>query len=189
MATTSTQIPGYIAGTYTIDPIHTDVSFMVRHMMVSKVRGKFHGVQGTIILAEDPAQSRAEAEIDLRTIDTGNPDRDAHIRSADFFDVDSHPAMTFRSTSVQLSGRTEALLTGELTLHGVTRTVELEVEVNGFAKDPYGATRCGFSAETEISRSEFGIKIDMPMDGGGAVVGDKIRVQLEIEAILAEPPL
>jgi polyisoprenoid-binding protein YceI len=184
---TSTKIPGYIAGTYTIDPVHTDVSFMVRHMMVSKVRGKFHDVKGTVILTGDPEQSRVEAEIDLRSIDTGNPDRDNHIRSADFFDVESHPMMTFRSTGIEPEGGTEGIVTGELTLHGVTRTVELEVEVNGFAKDPYGGTRCGFSAETEISRSEFGIKIDMPMDGGGAVVGDKIKVQLEIEAVLDEP--
>ena len=180
------SIPGYVAGTWSIDPVHSDVSFTVRHMMVSKVRGKFHGLSGSIILAEDPAASEVTAEIDMASIDTGNEQRDEHIRSADFFEVTKYPKMTFRSTSLRSDGN-DFVVTGDLSLHGVTRSVELELEVNGFTKDPYGGTRAGFSATTQINRRDFGITIDMPMDGGGVVVGDKIQVQLEVEAVLAQP--
>ena len=182
--TTSTALPGYKAGTWTIDPVHTDVSFTVRHMMVSKVRGKFHGVEGTIVLAEDPLASTVSADIDLTTIDTGNAQRDDHIRSADFFEVEQHQAMQFRSTGVRAQGG-DFVVTGDLTLRGVTKPVELVLEVNGFTKDPYGGTRAGFTASTQINRKDFGITIDLPMDGGGAVIGDKVQVLLEIEAILA----
>jgi polyisoprenoid-binding protein YceI len=184
-ASTSTApaVPGYVAGTWSIDPVHTDVSFTVRHMMVSKVRGKFHGVAGTIVLADDPLASKVEADIDLATIDTGNEQRDEHIRSADFFEVATHPTLAFRSTGVQAKGD-DFVVIGDLSLHGVTKPVELALEVNGFTKDPYGGTRAGFTATTQINRKDFGITIDMPMDGGGAVVGDKIQVQLEIEAVL-----
>jgi len=179
-------VPGYVAGTWSIDPVHTDVSFTVRHMMVSKVRGKFHGVTGTIVLAEDPLESTATVDVDMGSIDTGEQQRDEHIRSADFFEVEKYPTMTFRSTGVKVKGD-DAVVTGDLTLHGVTRSIDLDVEVNGFTKDPYGGTRCGFSASTELNRKDYGITIDLPMDGGGAVVGDKIKVLLEVEAVLAQP--
>jgi polyisoprenoid-binding protein YceI len=155
-------------------------------MMISKVRGKFHGVSGSIVLAEDPLQSEVTAEIDLASIDTGNQQRDEHIRSEDFFEVAKYPRMTFRSTQVRAGGD-DLVVTGDLALRGVTKPVELTLEVNGFTKDPYGGTRAGFTATTQINRKDFGITIDMPMDGGGAVVGDKIQVQLEIEAVLAQP--
>jgi polyisoprenoid-binding protein YceI len=181
---TSTSIPGYVAGTWDIDPVHSDVSFTVRHMMVSKVRGKFHGVSGSIVLADDPLASTVTADIDVSTIDTGNEQRDGHIRSADFFEVETYPTLTFRSTGIRADGD-DFVVTGDLTLHGVTKPVELGLEVNGFTKDPYGGTRAGFTATTTLNRKDFGITIDMPMDGGGAVVGDKIQVALEIEAVLA----
>ncbi|MEA3075911.1 MAG: hypothetical protein QOF60_819 [Actinomycetota bacterium] len=184
--TTTIQVPGYIPGTYDIDPVHTDVSFTVRHMMVSKVRGKFHGVTGVIILAERPEDSTVEADVDLSTIDTGNAQRDEHMRSADFFEVATFPRMTFRSTSVRAKDDDDLVVQGELTLKGVTRTVDLLLEVHGFAKDPYGNTRTGFSASTTINRKDFGVTIDMPMDGGGAVIGDKIQINLEIEAVLRQ---
>jgi polyisoprenoid-binding protein YceI len=181
--TEQVQVPGYVAGAWQLDPVHTDVSFTVRHMMVSKVRGKFHGVTGTIVLAENPLDSTVSADVDLSTIDTGNPQRDDHIRSADFFEVETHKTMSFRSTSVTPKGDGFAV-DGDLTLRGVTRPVTLDLEVNGFTKDPYGGTRSGFTASTSINRKDFGITIDMPMDGGGAVIGDKVQVLLEIEAIL-----
>jgi polyisoprenoid-binding protein YceI len=183
-STTSVQIPGYVAGSWEIDPVHTDVSFTVRHMMVSKVRGKFHGVTGTIVLTDNPLESSVSADIDLSTIDTGNEQRDAHIKSADFFEVETYPTMSFRSTKVVPDGD-DFRVDGELTLHGVTKPVTLDLEVNGFTKDPYGNTRTGFSAKGQINRKDFGITIDMPMDGGGAVVGDKVQIVLEIEAVLA----
>ncbi|HUP85682.1 MAG TPA: YceI family protein [Acidimicrobiales bacterium] len=185
--TQQVQVPGYVSGTWQLDPVHTDVSFTVRHMMVSKVRGKFHGVTGTIVLAEHPLDSTVSADVDLSTIDTGNAQRDDHIRSADFFGVETHKTMSFRSTSVTPTDDGFAVA-GELTLHGVTRPVTLGLEVNGFTKDPYGGTRSGFTATTTINRKDFGITIDMPMDGGGAVIGDKVQVLLEIEAVLDQEP-
>jgi polyisoprenoid-binding protein YceI len=177
------EISGYIAGTWAIDPIHSDVSFTVRHMMVSKVRGRLSKVEGEIRIGDDFLDSSVEARIDLSSIDTNNEQRDAHIRSADFFEVEKYPAMTFRSLRVRAKGE-DYVVEGDLTLHGVTRPVELALELNGFTKDPYGGTRAGFSASTEINRRDFGVDIHMPMDGGGAVVGDRIQIALEVEAVL-----
>jgi polyisoprenoid-binding protein YceI len=183
MTSTVTQIPGYVVGTWDIDASHSTVGFSVRHMMVSKVRGYFREFSGEIVTAEDPAQSSVTATIDLGSIDTRQEQRDAHIRSADFFDVESHPQMTFRSTSVRTDGA-DWFVEGDLTIKGRTRPVTLALELNGFGPDAYGGTRAGFSAKTEINRNEFGVDIKMPMDGGGVVVGDKITVELEIEAVL-----
>jgi polyisoprenoid-binding protein YceI len=179
----SDTIPGYRTGTWQIDPVHSDVSFSVRHMMVSKVRGHFTDFEGTIVTAEVPTESTATASIKLDSIDTRNEQRDGHIRSADFFDVEQHPVMTYRSTSLVPNGD-DWTLHGELSLHGVTRSVPLELELNGFTADPYGGQRAGFSATAEINRSDFGVDISLPMDGGGVVVGDKIAIALEIEAVL-----
>jgi polyisoprenoid-binding protein YceI len=179
----TTQIPGYVVGTWDIDASHSTVGFVVRHMMVSKVRGFFRDFSGEIVTAEDPTQSTVTATIDLGSIDTRQEQRDAHIRSADFFDVDNHPTMTFRSTGVRADGA-DWIVDGELTLKGNTKPVSLALELNGFGPDAYGGTRAGFSARTEISRSAFGVDIQMPMDGGGVVVADKIVVELEIQGVL-----
>ena len=181
--TTAIQIPGYVVGTWDIDASHSTVGFSVRHMMVSKVRGYFRDFSGVLVTAEDPAQSTVTATIDMDSIDTRQEQRDAHIRSADFFDVGNHTHMTFRSTEVRTDGA-DWTVVGDLTIKGITKPVELALEVNGFGPDAYGGTRAGFSAKTEISRKAFGVDIDMPMDGGGVVVGDKITVELEIEAVL-----
>lgn len=180
---TTTTIPGYLAGTWAIDPVHSDVSFSVRHMMVSKVKGRFGSFSGTIVTAQNPLDSTVAAEIDLTSIDTNNEQRDGHIKSADFFDVENHTAMTYKSTSLSGSGDSFTV-NGELTLKGVTKPVALNLELGGFGPDPYGGTRAGFSASTEINRSDFGVEISMPLDGGGVVVGDKITISLEIEAVL-----
>jgi polyisoprenoid-binding protein YceI len=182
-STATTQIPGYVVGTWDIDASHSTVGFVVRHMMVSKVRGFFRDFSGEIVTAEDPTQSTVTATIDLGSIDTRQEQRDAHIRSADFFDVDNHPTMTFRSTGVRADGA-DWIVDGELTLKGNTKPVSLALELNGFGPDAYGGTRAGFSARTEISRSAFGVDIQMPMDGGGVVVADKIVVELEIQGVL-----
>jgi polyisoprenoid-binding protein YceI len=181
--TTATQIPGYVTGTWVIDQAHTDISFSVRHLMVSKVRGKFRTFEGTLQTAENPLESSVTATIDLTSIDTNNEQRDGHIKSKDFFEVESYPTMTYRSTGVRVDGDA-FILDGELDLHGVTKSVPLALELNGFGPDPYGGTRVGFSATTEINRRDFGIDISMPLDGGGAVVGDKISITLEVEAVL-----
>jgi polyisoprenoid-binding protein YceI len=183
-SSTSVQIPGYLVGTWDIDPAHSTVGFSVRHMMVSKVRGYFRDFKGEITTADNPTDSVVEASIELGSIDTRQEQRDAHIRSADFFDVENNPTMTFRSTGVRTEDGADWLLDGELTIKGVTRPVVLELDLNGFGPDAYGGTRAGFSARTEINRNDFGVDIKMPMDGGGVVVGDKITVELEIEAVL-----
>ena len=181
--TSTVQIPGYVVGTWDIDASHSTVGFSVRHMMVSKVRGYFREFSGELVTAADPSQSSVTATIDMDSIDTRQAQRDAHIKSADFFDVGNHTVMTFRSTGVRAEGE-DWHVDGELTLKGITKPVTLELELNGFGPDAYGGTRAGFSAKTVISRSEFGVDIAMPMDGGGVVVGDKINVELEIEAVL-----
>lgn len=182
-ASTSTTIPGYRTGTWQIDPVHSEVSFTIRHMMVSKIRGHFTDFVGTIVTAEAPADSSVTATIKLASIDTRNEQRDNHVRSADFLDIEKHPEMTYRSTSLAGDGATWTLQ-GELTLHGETKPVSLELELNGFTADPSGGERAGFSAVAEIDRRDFGIDISMPMDGGGVVLGDKITIMLEIEAVL-----
>jgi polyisoprenoid-binding protein YceI len=182
MSTTET-IPGYAVGTWNIDPVHSEVGFSVRHMMVSKVRGRFGKFEGQIVTAENPLDSTVTATIDLSSIDTNDEGRDGHLRSADIFNVETHPHMTFTSTSIAPAGDGFAV-EGDLTLHGVTKSVTLNLEPNGFGNDAWGGTRSGFSASTELSRKDFGIDFNMPLDGGGVVIGDKVTVTLEIEAIL-----
>lgn len=176
----TTEIP---AGTWTIDPSHSEVGFSVRHLMVSKVKGNFETFSGTIEIAPDPLNSTVTAEVDLSSINTRDEGRDGHLKSADFFEVESHPVMTFASTAVVPNG-SDFTVTGDLSIKGTTKAVELDLEFNGVHPDPWGGTRAGFSAETEISRKEFGVDFEVPMDGGGVVVGDKIKVLLEVEAVL-----
>jgi polyisoprenoid-binding protein YceI len=186
MTTAATaSIPGYLAGTWDIDTSHSDVSFTIRHMMVSKVRGRFGKFSGEIVTGENLADSTVTATIDATSIDTNNEQRDGHIRSADFFDVENHPEWTFRSTALRVDGE-DLALDGELTIKGVTRPVTLALEVNGFGPDAWGGTRAGFSASTTIDRNDFGVDIKMPLDGGGVVVGDKVQIHLEIEAVLRQ---
>ena len=175
--------PGYVAGTWTIDPAHSEVSFGVRHMMISKVRGRFGAFTGTIVTTDDPLASSVNAEVDMTSIDTNNADRDAHIRSADFFEVDTYPTMTYRSTGVRAEGD-ELVLDGELTLKGTTRPVPLTLEHHGVGPDAFGGVRTGFTATGQLSRKAFGVDIEMPLEGGGVVVGDKIEINLEIEGVL-----
>ena len=182
-APTSTQIPGYVVGTWDIDPTHSDVSFTVRHMMVSKVRGRLGAFSGEIVTAPEFTASTVTASVDSASIDTGNQQRDGHLRSPDFFHVENHPTWEFRSTAVRADGE-DYTLEGDLTVKGVTRPVSFTLEVNGFGPDPYGGTRAGFTATTTISRNDFGVDIAMPLDGGGVVVGDKVTITLEIEAVL-----
>jgi polyisoprenoid-binding protein YceI len=182
--TTVTAVPGYVAGTWTIDPVHSEVGFSVRHMMVSKVRGRFTTFSGQIVTGADPASSSVTAEIDLTSIVTGNEQRDAHIRSADFFEAETYPTMTYRSTGVRVEGG-EYILDGDLTLKGITKSVPLTLELNGFGPDPYGGTRAGFTATGEINRRDFGVNFHATLETGGAVVADKVALHLEIEAVLA----
>ena len=179
------SIPGYVAGTWDIDTVHSEVSFVVRHMVVSKVRGRFNAFEGTIVTGEDPLQSSVEATIDAASVDTNQEQRDAHVRSADFLDTGNFPTMTFRSTAVR-PGSDGFEVDGELTVRGVTKPVTLDLELNGFSPDPYGGTRAGFSASTEINRQDFGVSYNGPIPGANnaMVLSDKITLNLEIEAVL-----
>jgi polyisoprenoid-binding protein YceI len=182
-STEATTIPGYVAGTWQIDPVHSEVGFTARHMMVSKVRGRFTQFSGEFVTTPDPLQSSVTATIDLTSIQTGNEQRDQHIRSADFFEVDKYKTMTYRSTGLRAEGD-HYVLDGELTLKDVTKQVPLKLELNGFGPDPYGGTRAGFTATGEINRSDFGVNFNATLETGGVVVSDKITLQLEIEAVL-----
>ena len=182
--TTSTVKAPIEAGVWNIDPTHSTVGFVVKHLMVSKVRGKFETFSGTITVAEDGTPS-VQAEIDVTTITTGNPQRDGHIKSADFFDAEKFPKATFVSTSVRPDGD-NFVLTGDFTLHGVTKSVDLALEFNGSNAGMGQGQVAGFEASTVINRKDFGIDIEMPLEGGGVVVGDKVTINLEIEAVKAQ---
>jgi polyisoprenoid-binding protein YceI len=182
--TAATSIPGYVAGTWTIDPVHSEVGFSVRHMMVSKVRGKFTAFSGEIVTGVQPTDSSVTAEIDLSSINTGNDQRDAHIKSADFFEVETYPNMTYKSAGVRADGD-DYVLDGQLTLKGVTKNVPLRLELNGFGPDAYGGTRAGFTGTAEINRRDYGVNFNAALQNGGAVVSDKVTIHLEIEAVLA----
>ncbi|WP_433463172.1 YceI family protein [Spirillospora sp. CA-128828] len=184
------EIPGYVAGTWTIDPAHSGVGFTIRHLMVSKVRGRFGTFEGTIVTGADVLDSSVTATIDLTSIDTGNAQRDEHVRSADFLDVAKHPSMTYRSTGLRADGD-DYVLDGELTLRGITRSVPLKLEVGGFGPDPFRqddpfkGARAGFTATGEISRLEFGVGDTTKVPGGnGLGLSEKVQIVLEIEAVL-----
>lgn len=183
MAAESVEIPGYIAGTWDIDPVHSHVGFVARHLMVSKVRGNFNTVEGQIITADDPLESSATATIDMTSLSTGNEQRDSDVKSENFLDVANHPSMSYRTTGIRQEAG-EIIADGELTIKGVTQPVALTVEVNGFGPDPYGGTRAGFSATGEINRTDYGITANMALPTGGVVVSEKIQLVIEVEASL-----
>jgi polyisoprenoid-binding protein YceI len=186
--TVGSSIPGYVVGTWDVDTVHSEVTFVVRHMVVSKVRGRFDKFEATIVTAENPLDSTVEVTIDAGSINTVQEQRDAHIRSADFLDVENHPSITFRSTRVRPAGQ-NFLIDGDLTIRGVTKPVTLDLEVNGFGPDPFGGTRAGFSAKTEIDRTDFGVSYNGPIPGAdnAMVLSDKVTLNIEIEAVLRKP--
>jgi polyisoprenoid-binding protein YceI len=170
-----------------IDPRHSLAEFSVRHMMLSRVRGRFTGVSGTIVdAAEDPKYSSVKAEIDVTTLITGDPQRDEHLRSPDFFDVANHPSITFESRRVSGS-REHFTVTGDLTIRGQTREVTLDVTFNGVGTNPLGQSVAGFTVETEINRKDFGLNWNMALEAGGFLVGDHARIEIEVEAVREEP--
>jgi polyisoprenoid-binding protein YceI len=178
------EIPGYIAGTWNIDPVHSHIGFMARHLMVSKVRGNFTKFEGQIVTAADPLQSTATATIDTTSFDTSNEQRNSDVKGENFLDVANHPTMTYRSTGIRRDGD-DIIADGDLTIRGITHPVALTVEVNGFGPDPYGGTRAGFSATGEINRNDYGITANMVLPTGGVMVSEKIQLTIEVEATLA----
>jgi polyisoprenoid-binding protein YceI len=172
-----------LAGTFVIDGAHTHVGFSVRHMMVAKVRGQFAGVNGTVVVADEPLASSVEATIDVTTVDTRDETRDGHLRSADFFDAESYPSITYRSTSVSKAGKGRFTVVGDLTVRDVTRPVELEVTYEGTGRDPWGNERIGISATGEIDREDFGLTWNQALETGGVLVGKAIRIEIDAEGI------
>lgn len=170
---------------WNIDPQHSEVGFEVKHMMFAKVRGRFEEVEGTVVLGPEDAieQSRVEAVIQAGSINTSQAQRDEHLRSADFFDVEDFPTLSFRSTSVREDVTGKLIIGGELTLHGVTREIELEAVETGRGTDPWGNERVGFSAETAIDRRDFGLTWNQALETGGVLVGTEVKISLEIQAV------
>jgi len=170
------------AGSYAIDASHSHVGFSVRHAMVSKTKGSFSDVAGTIHIGEDPLDSSVEVEIQMASVDTRDEKRDGHLQSPDFFDVEQFPTMTYRSTRVTPLGN-RWTVEGELTVKGITHVVPLEVEFEGGAKDPWGGTRIGFTAHAELDREDFGLTWNQALETGGVLVGKQVKIDLEIEAV------
>jgi len=185
MATTATTPTSLI--TWKLDPAHSAAEFKIRHLMISNVKGSFSGLSGTLI--EDPANpanSSVEATIDVATISTGDAQRDGHLKSADFFEVEKYPTMTFKSTSVKRNGDGDYSVTGDLTLHGVTKPVTFAVEgPSAPGKDPYGNTRIGLSATAKIPRKDFGVSFNGVLETGGLMLGEEVNVTLDVEFIKA----
>jgi polyisoprenoid-binding protein YceI len=178
----TTPVPGYIAGTWDADPVHSSIGFSARHLMVSKVRGQFRSFETTFVTAPDPLDSSVTVSIDAASVDTGNETRDADLQSERFLDVEHYPKMTFRSVSIRPSGE-DYVMEGELTIRGVTRPVSLDFEVNGFGPDPYGGTRAGFSARGEVNRTDFEVNFNAPIPGG-VMISEKVQLEIEVEAVL-----
>jgi len=167
-------------GTWNVDAAHSEVGFIARHLMVSKVRGQFKDFAAVVTLAQPFEQSTVQATVQLASIDTGSADRDTHLRSADFFDVGNNPVMGFTSTKV-----TNDALEGELTIKGVTRPVSFALDFGGISADPWGGTRAGFEATTEINRKDFGLSWNVGIEGGGVLVGEKVKIVLDVQLVQA----
>jgi polyisoprenoid-binding protein YceI len=199
MATTSTNETGVqtgaqtrpyrgtvvpIPGTYDLDAAHTTVEFIARHLMITKVRGRFGSFSGVVHVAEVPEESSVEVTIDAASVDTNQAQRDDHLRSPDFLDVDQYPTLTFKSTSVDLHEDGHWSVTGDLTVHGTTRPVVLDVEFEGANTTPWGTKAVAFSASAEIDREDFGLTYNQVLESGGVVVGKKVRIEINVEAVL-----
>lgn len=178
------QIP--VAGVYAIDPSHTSVEFVGRHLMITKVRGRFPDVSGTITIDEEPERSHVEVELQVATLDTGNADRNGHLRSPDFFNADEYPTITFRSTKVEAGRSGTWMVTGDLTVRDVTRPVTLEMDFDGSGASPLGDQRVAFSAAAEVDREDWGLTWNVALDTGGVLVGKKVRIELNVQAVAVE---
>lgn len=173
-------------GTWALDPSHTSVAFSVRHLGLSKVRGRFSSFTGDVVIAEDPTQSSVDVAIDVTSIDTRDGKRDEHLRTNDFFNAPEFPTMTFVSTSVS-GGGSEWQVIGDLTIRGTTREVTLDATFEGTAGDPWGGSRAAFTATTEVDREQFGMTWNAALETGGVVVGKKVKIEIEAESVLQAP--
>ncbi|MCR2786037.1 MULTISPECIES: YceI family protein [unclassified Microbacterium] len=178
-----TEISGYKPGTWVLDPSHSEVSFSVRHMMISKVRGTFDVKSGTIYAPENPLEARVEATADVASINTKDEGRDAHLRSAEFFDAETHPTLTFVSTGVRLDNG-DFLVDGDLTIRGITKPATFELEFGGFGVDPWGNYKAGATAKSVINREDFGLNWNAALETGGVLVGKDVAITLDLQGAL-----
>ena len=185
MSTASTQITAIPTGVWNVDRSHSSVEFRVKHLGISTVKGQFREFEGRLEVGDDLTSSRAFGTIQASSIDTGEPQRDEHLRSPDFFDTANHPEITFESTSIEVIDEDELHVTGDLTMVGVTRPITLHVEITGTEEDPWGNTRVGLEAQGEINRSEWGMKFNQALGSGNMLVSDKVRISAEISAVKA----
>ncbi|MFB7843517.1 MAG: polyisoprenoid-binding protein [Microbacterium sp. 14-71-5] len=179
----SIDIPGYRSGTWTLDPAHSEVTFSVRHMMISKVRGTFGVKSATLVAPENPLEARVEASVDVTSLDTGDAGRNGHLLSADFFDVEKYPTMDFTSTGARVEGG-DLFVDGDLTIHGVTKPVTFELDFGGFGSDPYGNYKAGASAKAVINREDFGLTWNAALETGGVLVGKDVTITLDLQGAL-----
>ena len=175
-------LPQLPQGTWTVDAAHSRIGFVARHMMVTKVRGTFHDFDAEVKVGGDLLDSTVRVEVRMDSIDTGNADRDGHLRTNDFFDIQQYPTMSFQSTGFAAEGGTY-LMHGDLTIKGVTKPVTFELEFDGLGTDPWGGTRAGFSAATTVNRRDWGIEWNAPLEAGGVLVGDKVAIELDIQLV------
>lgn len=184
MTSAPTEFPGYKAGTWTLDPSHSEVQFSVRHMMISKVRGTFGVKSATLTAPENPLEATVEATVDVASVDTKDEGRDNHLRSADFFDVETYPTMVFRSTGVRIENG-DFLVDGDLTIKGVTKPVTFDFDFGGFGTDPWGNYKAGATAKAVINREDFGLTWNAALETGGVLVGKDVTIELDLQGSLA----
>lgn len=181
-----TAITDLTSGVWNVDPVHSSVGFVARHLMVSKVRGQFTSFSGTITIAENRLESKVEASVDVGSISTGDETREGHLKSPDFFDAEKYPTMTLVTTGIEEDGK-DYLLHTNLTIKGITKPVDFELEFDGVSGDPWGGTRAGFSAEAEVNRKDWGLEWNVVLETGGVMLGEKVKIQLDVQAVQQIP--
>lgn len=183
MTLAAADIAGWAAGTWVIDPTHTEVGFQVRHLGISKVKGKFEKFEGSIVTTDNPTETSVNATVDVASVNTNQEQRDGHLRTSDFFLVEEHPTFTFAGKGVRAEGD-NIIVSGDLTLRGVTKPVDFTVDFGGITVDGYGNKKLGLEAETTINRHDFGVAWNAPTEAGGLTLGDKVKIQLDVQAVL-----
>ncbi|HEY0260626.1 MAG TPA: YceI family protein [Lacisediminihabitans sp.] len=183
MTNTTDIHPDYVAGTWKLDPAHSEITFSVKHLAISKVRGSFENFDVTVVTTEDPKDTTIEATVEVASVNTNQKDRDNHLRTNDFFLADEYPTFTFKSTSVSITGE-DLTIVGDLTLRGVTKSVTFTGELGGVATDAYGQLKAGATVSTKINRKDFGVNWNTALEGGGFLLGDDVTINVEVQLTL-----